>query len=132
MKNVLDETKKQIAGIPMTHDELYKHLKMVCEPICQVVRTSNIIKIMDEHNLYLVDFIVKYDNVPSKGLYMAGKIKNDYTVCDRNYKVVVAWDKNCFVDLNNDSEVKLGVGKIIKRLKELKYKKRLAKIKEDF
>ena len=132
MKNVLDETKKQIAGIPMTHDELYKHLKMVCEPICQVVRTSTIIKVMDYNNLYLVDFIVKCDNVPSQGLYMAGKIKNDYTVCDSHYNVVVSWDKNCFVDMNNDSEVKLGVGKIVKRLKELKYKKRLAKIKEDF
>lgn len=132
MKNVLDETKKQIAGIPMTHDELYKYLKMVCEPICQVVRTSTVIKVMDENNLYLVDFIVKNDNVPSKGLYMAGKIKNDYTVCDNHYKVVYEWNKNCFVDMNNDSEVKLGVGKILKRLKELKYKKRLNKIKEDF
>ena len=132
MKNVLDETKKQIVGIPMTHDELYKHLKMVCEPICQVVRTPTIIKVMDYNNLYLVDFIVKCDNVPSPGLYMAGKIKNDYTVCDSHYNVVVSWDKNCFVDMNNDSEVKLGVGKIVKRLKELKYKKRLAKIKEDF
>jgi hypothetical protein len=63
---------------------------------------------------------------------MAGKIKNDYTVCDSHYNVVDAWDKNCFVDLNNDSEVKLRVGKIVKRLKELKYKQRLAKIKKDF